>query len=229
MTKSEALEDWQRDVIGIIRQEACYLWPQIRTKVMNEGWATYWHVRLMHELELSDGDFVDFARLNAAVVAPHGMQINPYAMGYRIFEAIFREGGDREIFLSRQVEDDVAFLRNHLTPELVEDLNLFVFGRDQEKIVVKSRDWREVRDGLIRELTHGGVPVVSVDDGDFHHRGELYLVHHHEGVDLDIGYAEKTLGHVFTLWGRPVHLETVRAGRRLVITADGQTITQATV
>ncbi len=226
---SDALEDWQRDVVAMVREEMQYFWPQIRTKILNEGWATYWHIRLMQELELSDADYVDYARLSAAVTAPHEFQVNSYGLGVRLFEDICRRFGEKEMFFCREVEDDLSFVRNHLTQEIVEALHLFVFGRDQQNIVIKSRDWKTVRDQLVRELTHGGVPVISVEDGDFHHRGELYLLHHHDGADLDLPYAEQTLKHVFKLWGRPVHLDTVNRGRRMVLTADGDTITQVVV
>ncbi len=226
---SDGLDSWQRDVVSMVREEMQYFWPQIRTKIMNEGWATYWHIRLMQELDLSDSDYVDYARLSAAVTAPHDFQINPYGLGVRVFEDISRRFGEREMFFCREVEDDVSFVRNHLTQEIVDDLHLFVFGRDQQNVVVKSKDWKIVRDQLLHELTHGGVPVISVEDGDFHHRGELYLLHHHDGVDLDLPYAEQTLKHVFKLWGRPVHLDTVSSGRRMVLTAEGDTITQVLV
>lgn len=229
MTKAEGLEDWQRDIIGMVRQEMIYLWPQIRTKIMNEGWATYWHVELMRRLDLTDQDFVDYARLHAAVTAPPIYQINPYAVGYRIFAEIAAERGQDALFIIRECEDDVAFIRNHLTESLVQELGLYVYGRSDRDLVVKSRDWAAVRDQLVGELVHGGLPVIEVDDGDFHHRGELYLVHRHDGQDLDLPYAEQTLKHVYQLWCRPVHLETVRGNRRLVLSFDGESASQVIV
>lgn len=220
------LEDWQKDVIGMVRDEMIYFWPQIRTKIMNEGWASYWHVKLMHDMDISDQDFLDFARLHASVTAPMTYQINPYSLGYHIYRSIAEGEGQDAIFLARSVDDDVSFVRNYLTEELVERLNLYVFGPDQDQMVVKSRKWTVVRDRLVQELIHGGIPVIHVDDGDFNRRGELYLIHRHEGVDLDIPYAEKTLQHVQRLWRRPVHLETISDKRRLVLTYDGKVNTK---
>lgn len=219
---AEGLEDWQRDIVGMVRDEMIYFWPQIRTKIMNEGWATFWHVLLMRELDLSDDDYVDFARLHSSVTAPLTYQINPYAVGYQIFRDVDERLGREAIFLARQVDDDVSFIRNYLTEDLVRALNLYVYGPRQEDVVVKTRSWTEVRDRLVTDLVHGGIPVIHVDDGDFNHRGELYLIHRHEGLDLDLPYAERTLQHVHRLWGRPVHLETVSEGRRLVLTFDGK-------
>ena len=59
---SPNLEDWQRELILIVEEEAHYFMPQIRTKVMNEGWASYWHYRLMHELELDSGMHIPFLK-----------------------------------------------------------------------------------------------------------------------------------------------------------------------
>jgi stage V sporulation protein R len=222
MTESRQLEDWQRDIIGMVRDEMIYLWPQIRTKIMNEGWASYWHVTLMRTLALSDDDYVDFARLHSQVTAPSPYQVNPYALGYAIFSDLERREGRDAIFLARTVDDDVSFVRNYLTESVARDLNLFVYGRDQDQIVVKSRQWESVRHQLINELVHGGIPVIHVNDGDFNQRGELYLIHRHEGLDLDIPYAERTLHYVQQIWGRPVHLETRLEGKRLVLSYDGK-------
>ncbi|MDA8193196.1 MAG: hypothetical protein M0Z53_04235 [Thermaerobacter sp.] len=92
--------------------------------------------------------------------------------------------------------------------------------------MVKTRGWAAVRDQLTRDLVHGGIPVIEVDDGDFNRRGELYLIHRHEGTDLDLPYAERTLHHVYRLWGRPVHLETVTDKRPLVLSYDGKANTK---
>src|SRR6266853_405837 len=83
------LEAWQRDVLQIIREESYYFHPQFHTKIMNEGWASYWHAELFH-----------------------------------LYEGVWRE----KIFEVRRTEDDLSFLRNYLTPDLVQRLNLFAYG-----------------------------------------------------------------------------------------------------
>lgn len=87
---SPALEDWQRDVMMMIHDEMLYFVPQMQTKIMNEGWASYWHARIMRELCEGTDDFVEFAELHASVVSPHKGQLNPYYLGYKIFEDIER-------------------------------------------------------------------------------------------------------------------------------------------
>ncbi|MCY0879832.1 MAG: SpoVR family protein [Firmicutes bacterium] len=229
MTESRHLEEWQRDIIGMVRDEMIYLWPQLRTKIMNEGWASYWHVALMRSLTLTDRDYVDFARLHSQVTAPLPYHVNPYALGYAIFSDLERREGREAIFLARTVDDDVSFVRNYLTEDVARNLGLFVYGRQQDEIVVKSRGWEVVRQQLVNELVHGGIPVIHVNDGDFHQRGELYLIHRHEGLDLDIPWAERTLHYVHQIWGRPVHLETRLEGKRLVLSYDGQVDSKVTL
>ena len=73
---SKELEDWQRDIMTMIREEMLYFWPQLETKIMNEGWATYWHQRILREMDLTSDEAVEFAKLNAAVVQPSRTNIN---------------------------------------------------------------------------------------------------------------------------------------------------------
>lgn len=224
--QSTELEDWQREALSMVRSEMLYFWPQIRTKIMNEGWATYWHVRLLRVLDLDDSEYVDFARLHSSVLQPMRFQINPYLVGFRIYEHIAETQGEDALWVVRQVDDDVSFIRNYLDARLVEDLDCYTWGIRQDDLVVESNDWTTVRQRLVQELTHGGIPVIHVDDGDFNRRGELYLIHQHEGQDLDVPYADHTLRHIHRLWGRPVHLETRLDDRRVVLSFDGQANTK---
>lgn len=224
--ESRHLTDWERDVISMVREEMLYFWPQIRTKIMNEGWASYWHTRIMRELRLSDADYLDFARLHSQVTAPLLYQINPYALGLAIYEDLQQREGLDAIFLARSVDDDVSFIRNYLTEEVAQALNLLVYGADHDQVVIKTRAFERIKSQLVTELIHGGIPVIQVNDGDFNQRGELYLIHRHEGVDLDLPYAERTLHHVHRLWGRPVHLETRVGSKRIILSFDGKTDTK---
>lgn len=236
---ADGLEDWQRDVLHIVRNEQLYFLPQIQTKVMNEGWAAYWHARIMRELDLSEAEYVEFAELHAAVLAPSRRQINPYYVGMRIFEDIERRwnepteeerekfgrrGGEgrARIFEVRELDNDVSFLRNYLTRELVEDLDLYLYRLEGDQWVIVEKDWERVRDTLVASMTNFGRPYIVVEDGDYERRRELLLRHCYEGQELDVDYAEKTLRHVQQLWGRPVHLETVVDGRTVTISHDGQ-------
>lgn len=214
------LEDWQRDILTIVREERLYFYPQAMTKIMNEGWASFWHLRMMREMELTDEEYTDFARLHASVLAPPRGSINPYHVGLKIWEDIEKrwgEEGREKIFEVRATEDDVSFLRNYLTEELVEELDLYLFELQDDQWEVTSKDWEAVRDNLVQSRIYGGHPVILVEDGDYNRNRELYLRHSYEGRELDLKYAQRTLENVYRLWGRPVHLETVVDGEQHVL------------
>jgi stage V sporulation protein R len=226
-----ALDDWQRDIVQIIRAEMLYFLPQMQTKICNEGWASYWHVRIMRELDLTDDELIAFADLHAGVLQPSPRRINPYYLGYKILEDIERrymtDGDDlttarEKLFEVREIENDASLLRNYLTRELCDDLDLYVYGQQGDDVVVTDKNWERVRDSLVVELTSHGRPLIVVDDGDYRGNRELYLRHAHEGRDLDLGYAEKVLEYVTTLWGRTVHLETYNDDAQCVLSYDEQ-------
>jgi stage V sporulation protein R len=240
MKNSPALPEWQRDAMAMIREEMEYFVPQMQTKVMNEGWASFWHARIMRELDLPDTEMLEFAELHSGVVSPQKGQLNPYYLGYKIFEDIERRWdepsqGEREkfgrsggqgrekIFEVREIESDVSFLRNYLTEELCEELDLFVYElvEDEEWTVTEKR-WERVRDQLVSNMTNFGFPYIVVADGDYNGNRELYLRHQYEGAELDAVYARKVLEHVHALWGRAVHLETVADGEPVVMHYDGE-------
>lgn len=222
MEHSRHLEDWQRDILTIVRDEMLYFWPQLETKIMNEGWASYWHTRIIREMDLSGEETVDFAKLNASVIQPSSTQINPYYLGLKIFEDIEKKYGRDHMFEVRELESDVSFIRNYLTHDLVKEMNLFSFGKVGNDYVVNSTEWEKVRDTLIAGRVNGGFPYITVTHAD----SDLRLYHHYEGIELDIKYLEKTLPYVYHLWGRPVHLETKLEERRVSFSYDGEKISR---
>ncbi|MDI3256402.1 MAG: SpoVR family protein [Kyrpidia sp.] len=226
MEHSPVLEDWQRDILTIIRQEMLYFWPQLETKMINEGWATFWHLRIMREFDLDPGASFEFAKLHAGVVAPSAVQINPYALGLAILEDIERRHGREALFEVREVECDQSLLRNYLTKEIVDRLDLYLYQRVGSEYRVVDKDWEAVRDRLITARNNGGFPYIVVADGNCEGRGELYLRHEFEGVELDLKYVEKTLPYVLALWGSPVHLETVVDGLRVLFTCQDDKVTR---
>ena len=239
MKNSPVLEDWQRDIIAMLHDEMEYFVPQMQTKIMNEGFASIMHSRIMREMNLSTSDHLEFAELHAGVVSPHKGQLNPYYLGYKIFEDIEkrwdnptkdaremfgRSGGQgwEKVMEVRELENDISFLRNYLTEELCEELDLFVYQLvDEEEWTVSEKNWQKVRDQLVANMTNFGFPYIEVTDGDYDGNRELYLMHRYEGVELDMKYARKTLEYVHKLWGREVHLETVVDEEPLVMHYDG--------
>ncbi|GAA0376500.1 SpoVR family protein [Bacillus horti] len=238
---SSRLEEWQRDIITILRDEMLYFWPQLETKIMNEGWASYWHLQIVRELDLTEEEVIEFAKLNASVLAPSSTSINPYHLGYNMFvdiEKRFNEptlkeqerygrkpnSGRQQIFEIRQVENDSSFIRNYLTKQLVEDLDLYLFQKKGNDYAIVDKDWKNVRDQLVNMRVNGGFPYLMVEDGDYQQRGELLVKHYYEGMELDPKYIEKTLPYLHYLWGRTVHLLTIVDGKEVLYSHDDKKI-----
>lgn len=236
---SESLEDWQRDILSMLREEMLYFWPQMETKIMNEGWASYWHQRIIRELDLTSEETIEFAKLNSSVVQPSQQSLNPYYLGLKIFEDIERRWdhpteeqqhrfgrvpgqGREKMFEVRELDSDISFLRSYLSKELVQDLDLYIFEKQGPEWKITDKTWEHIRDQLVASRVNGGSPYIVVQDGDYLRSGELLLKHQYEGLELDLKYLEHTLPHVYHLWGRPVHLETVVEDKRALFSYDGQ-------
>ena len=87
---------------------------------------------------------------------------------------------------------------------------------------IASREFKEIKEKLLFRLTNFGQPVIYVEDGNYNNRGELYLRHRYEGVELKMDYARDTLRNIQRIWTRPVHIETVVDEKRRLITFDGR-------
>jgi stage V sporulation protein R len=235
---SRELEEWQRDIMTMMREEMLYFWPQLETKIMNEGWASYWHQRIMRELDLDTAETIEYAKLNAGVLQPSRTSINPYYLGLKIFEDIERRydnpteemkkmgvkpgSGREKIFEVREIESDISFIRNYLTKELVEQEDLYLFEKKGNTYQITNKDFEKIRDQLVSMRVNGGFPYIVVEDGDYLRNGELYLKHYYEGMELDSYYLENVLPYIYRLWGRPVHMETVVEGKPVLYSYDGK-------
>ncbi|PGZ24274.1 stage V sporulation protein R [Bacillus cereus] len=237
---SRELEDWQRDILTMMREEMLYFWPQLETKIMNEGWASYWHQRILREMDLTSDEAIEFAKLNAGVVQPSKTSINPYYLGIKIFEDIeerynnpteemkrrgVKPGSGRDkMFEVREIEWDVSFLRNYLNKELVMREDMYLFQRQGKEYKVIDKEWENVRDQLVNMRTNGGFPYLVVEDGDYLKNGELYIKHSYEGIELDLKYLEKVLPYLHQLWGRTVHMESIVESKGVVFSYDGKMV-----
>ena len=251
LTENAPLANWQRDILWMIREEAYYFAPQAQTKIMNEGWATYWHAKIMTERALNDAEVIDFADHHSGTVAAHPGQINPYRLGFELWKDIedrwnkgkfgkdydecddygakcewdLRLGAGREkIFETRRVHNDITFIDAFFTEEFCHQHKFFTYAFNPERGVyeIVDRNWRSVKHKLLTSLTNFGQPFIYVNDGNFENRGELLLEHRHEGVDLRVDYAKETLTNLHSLWSRPVHLRTIVEGKGRMFTYDGE-------
>ncbi len=231
---SKALKPWQRQMLMHIREQSYYFAPQGLTKIMNEGWAVYWHNKLMTHPEIVDlRDASSFADHNSGTIAmPQRGGLNPYRVGYKIFLDIEerwntgRHGqkweeiederekrdyddksmkGFEKIFEARKWEKDSTFIDKYLTPEVAVDLKLFTWEVQGEDIKIASRQFEEVKAKLVQQLHRG--PAIAVVNGNHDNKGEL-LLHHDFSYELKKDYAIETLKNFLSMWGNTVHLNT---------------------
>ncbi len=250
------LKNWQKDVLSIIREESYYFSPQGQTKIMNEGWASYWHSKIMTQKALMDSEVVDFADHHSGTMQMRPGTLNPYKLGLELFKDIedrwdkgmfgkdwdecddFRAkknwdkklgSGRQKIFEVRKLYNDVTFIDTFLTQEFAEKFKLFVFEANKKtgQWEIASREFKKVKDKLLFQLTNFGQPFVSVHDANFKNRGELLLAHRHEGFDLKISETKRTLENVFKIWGRTVNTKTIVQGEGKLLTYDGKEHTEA--
>jgi len=212
------LKDWEKDVLTIVDEEAKYFLPQLETKIMNEGWAVYWHYKILNSLDLPDGVHQGFImEHNRLVTRPKkGGFINPYYVGFKIWQDIEKRWGLKRIFFSREIDRDVSFLRQYLTRELMEEMDIFQHEAERgQRVIAKISDeenWKEVKETLIRNVGVNGIPVIKIVDADFMGQQGLVLEHEHDGRDLFQEYTFKTLEHIQKLWRRKVYLTTMENG-----------------
>lgn len=246
------LETWEADVLDMLREEAYYFAPQGQTKILNEGWASFWHSTIMTRRVLSDSDVIDYADHHSGTVAVHPGRLNPYKLGLELLRDLeerwdkgrfgreYDECDDRvkkakwdkqlglgreKIFEVRRIYNDIGFIDQFLTEDFCERNKLFTYRWNPrtERYEIASRDFEAVKRQFLLSLTNFGQPIITIDNGNYANRGELYLRHQHEGADLKLDYARDTLNHIYALWKRPVHIETAFEGKgRTLLSYDGQ-------
>nr|WP_278678542.1 SpoVR family protein [Clostridium paraputrificum] len=205
------LEEWEKDIVRIVKRETEYFMPQIETKTMNEGWASYWHYNILKSLDLPEGLHFEFLKRHNDVVAPILGGLNPYYVGFKMFEYIERRYGKDKIFEVRDMERDASFIRRYLTQELCEELNLFQYGKKSFDYVIEEVSdeggWKEIRDNLAFTAGLGSIPYIRVTDLNTRDL-TLTLEHVYDGRELEATYAKETLKYVQQLWGYKVRLLT---------------------
>jgi len=251
MLEHAPLEGWQQDILSIVRDEAYYFAPQGMTKVMNEGWATFWHSMIMTRHYLDASEVIDYADHHSGTVHMPPGNFNPYKIGVEMFRDIedrWNKGrfgkeydeldaiggkdrfdanlnqGRAKIFEVRRIYNDVNFIEEFLTDELIDRLKLYQYRRDPQtgELRIVSRDYRRIRETLLYQLTNMGKPFIYVVDGNYRNAGELYLAHRHNGLDMEIKWGVETLKNLQRLWGRPVHLQARIDDDLMLFSFDGK-------
>lgn len=199
----DTFKDWQLDILNIVRNESWYFMPQIQTKILNEGWASFWHYKILHDLNLPDEIHLPFLKMHNAVVRPHLGGVNPYHVGFYIFQKIEREYGLEKCFEVRALHDDVSAIRLYLDEDDFRELNMFAYeykkdGSASISEVSDHGDWKTVRDELIRNTGVNSIPHIYVSRVDTD--GTLILKHEHDGRDLELDYADNVMNHIKNIW-----------------------------
>ena len=217
------LSEWEKDIINIVRRESLYFLPQVETKIMNEGWASFWHYRILNNMDLPQELHLEFLKRHNQVVSPFEGGLNPYYLGFKLFVQLQKEGQD--IFAIREQERDSSFLRRYLNEEICRELNLFSFqkrGKDYYiKEVADDEGWKEVRNALALNVGIQSIPVIKVVEVGANN-SLLMLEHEWDGRELQLEYAHQTLKHLAQLWGGKVRLRTMVRSSYQILETDGE-------
>jgi stage V sporulation protein R len=203
----------------------------------------------MTEKALDASEIIDYADACAGILATAPGRLNPYKLGVELFRNIeqrWNQGkfgkdwdecdsmsakanwdlrlglGQQKIFEVRKLYNDVTFLDEFFTLDFCLEQKFYAFGFNERSgnWEIQTREFKKVKDQLLRALTNRGQPFIYVEDGNFNNRGELLLRHAHEGVDLDLGQGKDTLLNLFRVWGRPVSILTKVEGKGRLLRHD---------
>lgn len=252
------IKAWQQEVLSIIRDEAYYYAPQGMTKIMNEGWASYWHSTIMTNDVVTSAEVVDYADHHSGTMAMSPTGFNPYKVGIELFRDIeerWNKGhfgkewnecediklkkswdkklglGRKKIFEVRRNYNDVTFIDEFLTEEFCVKNKMFVYKFNQRTghYEIETRNFPAIKKQFLFHLTNFGQPIIQVEDANFENRGELLINHLHEGVDMQPNYMGDTLKNLYQLWGRPVNLMTVMDNEKKLFHFNGKELKETTI
>ena len=229
---------WMKPIIEVVRKTSLFFQPQIRTKIMNEGWASYWHEKLFLQDDRIEGHEVDFARTHAGVTSMPRVGLNPYALGMRMFyyiEELADKGkysiefkrlrnarsrkqfdaqtgqGQKFLFELRENINDFIFINTFVDQDFVNQYKLFVAGRrlNQSRGVWEYYVQSRSAESYRQMLLNTLYHPPSIRiDSEKTNNGNLYLVHIFEGKPLVTDFIANTMLGIEYLWGAPVQLET---------------------
>ena len=204
------MEDWEADILSIIREEAYYFAPQGQTKIMNEGWASYWHSTMMTNYIVEAHELIDYCEHHSGTLATSPGRLNPYKLGIELLRDIERRWntgrygpeydacddmterrewgkgkaptgrvvgkdspGRAKIYEVRALYNDVTFLDEFLTPEFVDDQDLYHYRYDPAsgRMVVVNRDFNKIKQQLLFMLSNHCQPYIYVMDANYRNRG----------------------------------------------------------
>jgi stage V sporulation protein R len=219
LLQAAPLEEWEQELLGFLRDEAYYFLPQMLTKVMNEGWASFWHSRLMTGTLLRDAEVVDYAVQHAGAMGGDEGPMNPYKLGLELFRHLFEQGGGarggglKRVFDARAIHNDLTFVDHALDEEFCRSHGLGA----------NSEECEAARESLLASLTNGGQPVIRRMPGG---GPDLELEHVWSGNELQMEQAEETLRNLQLLWRGPVRLHSRLENRKVLLSCLDGSVTR---
>ncbi len=229
---------WMKSVVSIVRETALYFSPQMRSKICNEGWASYWHDEMFRGDRRISGYEVDYARINAGVTSISRIGLNPYAIGLRLIqyvEELANKGkiniefqkiseiekrnnyntnqgkGKEAIFSLRKNFSDFMLINTFVDQDFIDKHNLFVVGQrlnEQRGTVEYYIKSRKAEDYKQMLIDSLYHPPLIKVDTSKTDEDSLYLNHIFEGKQLYKSYIKDTMLGIEMLWGGAVRLET---------------------
>ena len=228
---------WMKSVLEVVRNTSLFLQPQIRTKIMNEGWASYWHQELFLKDDRIAGNEVNYARVNSYVTSLPRVGLNPYALGMRLFQFMeeeadagrlsfefelerdaekrkdfFRPGCDGRALIFKVREDccDFTFINRFVTQDFLTRYKLFVSAKrlNRQKGVWEYYVKSRKAADYREMLMESLYHPPRIEIRKEPDDGRLRLNHVFEGKPLVPEFIEGVLMGLEYLWGRPVELET---------------------
>jgi len=223
------LEGWERDIFLAVREESFYFYPIFACQIMNEGWASYWHATLLRNASFLPQDlYLDAMKAHSDVVRPYAgdkqaaLAINPYHVGFVMWEKIVEEHGMERARQIMQEDDDFSFIRNHLDEDLAEELQLFTYlANKRGEVKVLKSDINELKEELLSPRFNYSAPRISVVE--MASDGSLMLSHDYEtdGTGLDLVRAQNVLAYIHRVWRRKVSLRTIDSKENEIVLTEG--------
>lgn len=238
------LKTWQREIIRIVRKIAQYFYPQSQTKLMNEGWACFWHYTILNALYeeglVTDEFMLEFLQSHTNVIQqpgfdePHYSGINPYALGYHLFQNIKRvcqnpSEEDKQWlpqiahtdwltavdFAMRNFRDE-SFIAQYLSPHLIREFKLFNIVDDEQNsdllvsAIHNEHGYQRIRDTLSKQYNLSYIePNIQIHRVEMQSDRTLILRHIEQDKKPLADNTREMLKYLHYLWRFPVRLETV--------------------
>jgi stage V sporulation protein R len=227
------MEDWQRDIFLSVREESFYFYPVFACQIMNEGWACYWHARLLRDADfLPQHVYLEAIKSHSDVVRPYAgdnqvaLKLNPYHLGFVMWERIVERDGLDEARRIMREDDDFSFIRNQLDEDFAAELGLFEYlAKANGEITVQETSIDALREHILAPKFNFGAPAISVSAIDLD--GSLHLHHDHarDGRGLDLMRAENVLKYIERVWHRDVSIKTVDdKGKEKIVKIDASKV-----